>query len=141
MGDFPSTVKSDEQAIVFLGAQRSGSAKRLVTTSAATTLSPTYAQMQGGLIALTGGTTCTVTTPTAALILAGITAALVQVGSKFDFEISNQNSGTATLAGGTGVTLVGTATLATTKTGVYRGVVTNIGVGTEAVVIYCFPSA
>lgn len=61
----------------------------------------------------TGGTTPTLTTPTAAAIIAA--QPNFQVGDSYFLEIQNANSGTATVAGGSGVTITGTATIATTK--------------------------
>lgn len=59
----------------------------------------------------TGGATPTLTTPTAAQIIAS-QPNWVQ-GQGYYLRMLNLNSGTATLAGGTGVTITGTATLAT----------------------------
>lgn len=61
-----------------------------------------------------GGTTPTLTTPTAAAIIAAITS--WTIGQSYTLTIDNTNSGTATLAAGTGVTITGTATLATNTT-------------------------
>lgn len=59
----------------------------------------------------TGGSTPTLTLPTAALIIAGWLDSIV--GSSYRLRIINNNSGTATIATGAGITLTGTATLAT----------------------------
>lgn len=105
-------------------------------TAAAPTL--TAAQMLGGGVTLTTQTTAqTVTTDTATAILALIPNA--QVGSTFTLIIQNghTSSGTATLAGGTGVTITNTFATAAqpiTTTRQYRGVVTAIG--TPAITMY-----
>ncbi len=74
----------------------------------------------------------TVTTPTAAAIVAAIYNC--QVGSMFDFFLNNGNNGTLTVTGGTNVTIVGTAAVLTGGKGNYfKGFVTNATSGTEAV--------
>lgn len=82
-----------------------------------------------------GGSTYTLTTPSAAQIVAAIVNC--QVGSSFDVYINNQNSGTLTLTAGSGVTFTGgtggTASIATNKGCIYKGVVTNATVGAETV--------
>lgn len=64
------------------------------------------------------------TTPTAAQVVAAIPNC--QVGSAFEFIINNAGDNTITVVAGTGVTLVGTTTVATSKARVYRGVVTAV---------------
>ena len=59
----------------------------------------------------TGGATPTFTTPTAAQIIAS--QPNWNVGQSQFVRVLNTNSGTLTLAGGTGVTISGTATVAT----------------------------
>lgn len=100
--------------------------------STATSITLTAAQLVDGFFNQTGGTTNTVTTPTAAAIVAAIPGCVV--GSQFTWTVNNNGSGTLTLAGGTGVTVEGAAaTVATTVFSVAVGVVTNVG--TPAVVI------
>ena len=69
-----------------------------------TTSTITAAQIIGGLLSYTG-TGHTLTTPTGTLLDAAFTNAVAPplVGSSFDFGV-NATTGTATLAGGTGVT-------------------------------------
>lgn len=83
----------------------------------------------------TGGTTPTLTLPTAAAIIANIPNAII--GSSYILRIINNNSGTATIVTNTGITLTGTATLLTvtsrefsvTMTGAATLTIVNIGAG------------
>ena len=93
--------------------------------TATTTATLTAAQVTGGMLVGSPGTSAaTYTTPTAAAIDAVLVNA--KVGSTFDLTIVNlgTSSGVITLAGGTGVTLVGTATFAVTgsagSSGIFR---------------------
>jgi len=107
--NFPNEVKSETSAIQYLGAvvnaQRLGLYNNL-------TGSPTItaAQMVGGAAAVAGGTTATATTDTAANIITrmGVVAPGATTGSTSSFRLINDNSGVLTLAGGVGVTIVGT---------------------------------
>ena len=132
MSYFPSSVKNTEEALNYLAKL----AQNIVTvvTTAATTLTATAAQLIEGIFNLAGGTTMALTVPTAAAIVAGMDNP--QVGSFFEFTIVNGNSGTATLTTNTGCTLVGLATLATTLSGTWKVVLTNVTEGAEAVSIY-----
>lgn len=105
-------------------------------SSTATSVTLTAAELVDGFFDQTGGTTNTVTTPTAAAIVAAIPGC--QVGSQFDFTVKNSGSGTLTVAGGTGVTMSGTATVATTVTTGFKAVVVNATAGTEAITIVSF---
>lgn len=97
-----------------------------VTLTAAEFVNGTYIQ---------GGTPGAVskTTPTAALIAAAYPEA--QVGTKFVFDLHNGGDGVLTLVGGTGVTLLGTATCAAAKNKRFVGVFT--AVDTPAVTVIC----
>lgn len=93
-------------------------------------------QTLNGLFRVSGGSTFTLTTPTAAQLKAYFPNA--KVGSSFCVGVINDNSGTFTLAGGTGVT----ATSLTSATGVntvWVGKFTNVSSGTEAVTITAAP--
>ena len=89
----------------------------------------TTAQLAGGIVSCNKGSDAglTVTTPTAAAIDAAFPS--LKVGSAFDLTITNNNnsgaSSTVTFAGGTGVTLVGTATVARYGGSTYRIVKTG----------------
>ncbi|MDO8597639.1 MAG: hypothetical protein Q7R45_13585 [Sulfuricaulis sp.] len=85
--------------------------------SAGTAITLTAAQIVGGLMQVNTGATggFTITTPTASGIVAEL-GATIPLNGVFDkqIEIVNNNSGqTGTLTAGTGVTLVGTMTIAT----------------------------
>ena len=105
---FPSSVDCDEEAIVYLGMMISALKSQTYT---AVTGSPTAtaAQMVGGVIEISGGVTATITTDTAANIIARMLAldANSGIGSTANFSIVNGNTGTVTLAAGANVTLVG----------------------------------
>lgn len=82
----------------------------------------------GGNVLSSGGATPTLTTDTAANIINALTqsvGATPRIGQTFPLYISNLNSGSATLAGGTGVTLVGSATMATAQTVSWLGTITG----------------
>ncbi len=134
MALFPSSVKNTEEALNYLATLAQDTVTVVVT--ALTALTATAAQLIEGLFSTAGGTTCALTTPTGAQIVAAM--ANPQVGSSFTFNIVNTNSGTTTLtAGASGITLVGLATVATNTSATFRAVVTNITSGSEAVTIYC----
>lgn len=99
-----------------------------VNIGAGATITLTAAQMMAGFILQSGGATATVTTDTAANILAALTQSLnasPRIGQTFVLDMANLNSGTTTLTGGTGVTVVGTNTIATTVERQFLGVVTG----------------
>jgi hypothetical protein len=105
-----------------------------VLSSAGTSETITAAQLLGGFYYRSGGSTTTATTDTAANIQA-LLGPNVKVGQTFWFRYGNQNSGTATLAAGTGVTLQGTTTVATTAVRDFIGTVTNVTAGSLAVTL------
>ena len=135
---FASTMYSIGDGINLAVDVANATSQRTVTsvTSSAPTL--TAAQMVNGIVTLSGQTTAqTVTTDTATAIVAAIPNA--QIGQTFEVVIQNghASSGTATLSGGTGVTITNTYATAAqpiTTTRQYRGVVTAIA--TPAVTIY-----
>lgn len=96
-----------------------------------TTAALTPDQVIAGLIDAAPSSGITLTSPTATAIATALKAA--RAGSAFDFTIRNTGS-TVTLAAGSGVTLTGTATVASGKVGTFRGVVT--ATGTPAVTFY-----
>lgn len=112
--------------------------KRVVTT-VNTAGAGTYsaAAIAGGLILRdTAGDDRTDTTSAAAHILAEFWGA--QVGSSF-FLIVRNTAGAAetiTIAGGTGVTISGTATIGQGITRIFCGVFTNVTSGSEALTLY-----
>ncbi len=92
---------------------------------AAGTATITAAQLINANYRITSGTASTLTTDTAANIIAALKQE--QVGSSFDFILVNGGSGTATIAGGTGVTILGVNSLATGKSMAFKGWVTGAG--------------
>lgn len=109
-----------------------GSGAYNAITAASPTL--TTAQMLNGIAALSGQTAAqNVTTPSAAALVAAIPNCMV--GSAFDFVIINghSSSGAATVLAGAGVTLTLTTVVPIAKTQLYRGIVTNITPGAQAV--------
>lgn len=77
----------------------------------------TAAQLLAGYIERDGAVTVSDATPTAAAFLALVPG--MEVNDCRLVIIRNANTGTLTLTAGTGVTLVGTATIATVTTAVY----------------------
>lgn len=112
---------------------------RTTVTTDATAGAKTYtaAELLGGLILRdpAGGNRNDVS-PTAALLVAGFTGAVV--GSSFDVIIRNTADAaeTITLTAGAGVTLTGTMTIAQNNSKRFRVVFDNVGAGAEAVSIY-----
>ena len=107
--------------------------------AAVATASPTLtaAQMVNGQIDLTTQSSgSTVTTDTAANIVALIPN--LQVGSSFDFTIRNIWTGSnwATLAGGTGVTFSGANIVPNGTSQTFKGIVTNATAGSYAITLY-----
>jgi len=98
-------------------------------TSATGDITLTAAQLLGGIISCNKGSDAalTVTTPTAALIDTGLPSA--KVGSTFEVTITNNNnsgaSSTVTFSGGTGVTVVGSGTVARYGGSTYRFIKTG----------------
>jgi hypothetical protein len=92
------------------------------TVSAAGTL--TAAQLLTGLI-VASGTPGTLTLPTVALLEVALPNVKVDAG--FDFNLVNTAGTTATVATGTGWTLVGLATAATNTSGRFRARKTGDG--------------
>jgi hypothetical protein len=86
-------------------------------------------QVAGGIISCNKGSDAglTVTTPTGALLDAGLPSA--KIGSTFELTITNNNnsgaSSTVTFSGGTGVTVVGSGTVARYGGSTYRFVKTG----------------
>jgi len=95
------------------------------TVSAAGTL--TAAQLLTGLI-VASGTPGTQTLPTVALLEVALPN--VKVDSGFDFNLVNTAGSTATVATGTGWTIVGTATAATVTSAAFRARKTGDGAWT-----------
>jgi hypothetical protein len=103
------------------------------TASATATL--TAAQLLGGLINSVPGAGITLTLPTAANMVAGMVGA--KVGDSFFTSIENTSGGAnaITLAAG-GATLRGGTSIDQNKSAILIGVLTNVGVGTEAYTVH-----
>jgi hypothetical protein len=138
MARFSSTQASLSDAINTAVDVANASNQKTVTSVTSSGPTLTAAQMVNNIVTLSGQTAAqTVTTDTATAIVAAIPNA--QIGQTFEVIIQNghTSSGTATLSGGTGVTITNTYATAAqpiTTTRQYRGVVTAIA--TPAVTIY-----
>lgn len=101
----------------------------VVTNASTTALALTPANASEGIVAATvvmsGGSANTNTTDTATAIIASFWPNAF-VGATAVCDICNNNSGTMTLAGGTGVTISGTATVPTLAFARYRAKITNL---------------
>lgn len=117
----------------------------IIAVAIGTSVTPTLtaAQFLAGVIDISGspGGGVTLTTPTAVQIIGAMPPTIDKIG-KFNYpiEILNDGSGqTFTLTGGTGVTILGTATVATNtnrafmvNVNVNAGTVTVMNLGTSA---------
>lgn len=104
--------------------------------SSAATITLTGAQFYNNVISYSGAPAggVTITTPTAAQIIAAMPSSIPTNGYNFPWFFINDNSGqTVTLAGGTNVTVVGNATIAT-NTNRHFVVSVNVGAGTVTIV-------
>jgi hypothetical protein len=127
---FPSGVGSVGAALANVADQIHERLSALKTLSD-TVVGAAAEEFINGTYVMTGGTTCVLTTPTAAALVAALTNA--QVGSVFETQIRNLNSGNCTVTGGDGVTMVnnpvlsGADTVAGAGSGqLYTGVVTAV---------------
>lgn len=122
---FVNTTKSEGDAISNL-ADRTLELQQFAYTvdTDGGTIALTAAQFINGILHITGGTTSTVTTPTAAQIVAALTNA--QIGSAFEFVIINGGSGTADLQAGASVSFTNQTDPTTGKTQLYKGIVTAV---------------
>ena len=101
-----------------------GASSAVATTiSANSDQTYTAAQVVGGYIVRSNGTTRTDTTPTGTQLSAAVPS--LGVGSSFDLIINSTGAGDVTLAGGTGVTIVGGPTVTAGAVGVVRFVKTG----------------
>jgi hypothetical protein len=100
-----------------------------------TTATLTAAQLLGGFINSVPAGAVTLTLPTAANLVAGVTGA--KVGDAFECAIENTSGGAnaITLAAG-GATLRGGTSIAQNKAALLRFVLTNVTLGTEAYTAY-----
>lgn len=136
MANFAAAQTGEAQAIGTLAAEINQSNQYTNTPVTGATVTLTAAQVINGIVTISTGSTCAVTMPTAATVVAALKNC--QVGTGFDFVIQNQNSGTATMNGAVaGNTYTGnTVNPLTHTTLLYKGVVTNATVGSEAVTYF-----
>lgn len=117
---FPDSVRSDEEAIQYLGAMvLAMKSQTYVAKTGAGPFTLTGAEMVGTVVDFSGSTTAVVlNTATAAQIITQMQAldANATINSTATFGVVNDNttSGAITLTAGTGVTIVGTAVIAIT---------------------------
>ena len=111
---------------------RDGARTIIALADAAAT--PTAAQLvSGSVFTMTPTVPRTFTVPTAALLVAAFQGATV--GKSFDFTIVCLAAFAVTVTAAAGVTVVGVAAL-TNVAGTFRGILTNVTGGAEAVTIY-----
>jgi len=88
-------------------------------------------QLINGIVDITSGSTSTINLPSAAAVLLGARGV-----KAFDFEVINRGTGTATVVLGSGMTSVGTLTVATVSYRRFKGII-NAG----TVTLYALTSA
>lgn len=134
----------DVPAMISIGflPQQGPTQAKIATADNGTTQTLTAAMVTGGgqevVHVSAGGTTPTLTMPTGALMDAALPG--FQVGQSFILRVINSNSGTATIADGSGMDMQGTLTLATntwrefliTKTAAATFTGVSIGTGTNS---------
>jgi hypothetical protein len=108
--------------------------KAEATVSITATL--TVTQLLNGFVNSAPAGAITLTTPTAAAIVAAMKGA--KVGDSFECVIENTSGGAnaITLAAGAGVTLRGGTAVAQNKAAILKGVLTNVTAAAEAVTLY-----
>lgn len=134
MSRFNSTLSSDGAVLGMIADVidvLDGAKYQAITSGTSSTA--TAANFINGVYNFSGGSTYTLTTPTAAQLVAAIPNA--EVGSVFRVRVYNANSGTVTMTAGSGVTFVGVSTVATVKAQGWDYIVTNATAGAEAVVV------
>ncbi len=102
--------------------------------AASVTATLTAGQIAAGILLLDGSGGVSWTLPTAALLLAAFPGAMV--GSTYRVHLRNTGSGTVTIVTGTGITLSGTATTATTLSRDLFLRVTSVTPGAETFTVY-----
>jgi hypothetical protein len=117
---------------------------QMTVTTATTPVQMTTAQLFQGLLPVDCQDAGSITTPTAAQIVAAIPGC--QVGTAFDLDVVNYGDTTLTLALGTGVTKTTIATVSSVLTMVtlvskrFKFIVTTTTPGSEAVTVWAFGS-
>jgi hypothetical protein len=111
----------------------------VTVTTATTPVAVTAAQVLNGFLIVDCQDTGTITLPTAAALKAAINGC--QAYTAFKLEIRNSGDTTLTVAGGTGGTISGTATLATVTAKAFLVVFTATAEGSEAYTAYSLGAA
>lgn len=114
-------------------------ASAMTVTTATTPVTATTTQVLNGLLIVDCQDAGTITLPTAAALKAAIAGC--ETGTSFKLEIRNSGDTTLTIAGGTGGTVSGTATIATTYCKAFLFVFTATAEGSEAYTAYSLGSA
>jgi hypothetical protein len=108
--------------------------QQVAPTAYTTTATITAAELATRMLTVTNAGAITITLPTATLLDTAMPNA--QQNDSVDFSLINLGAGTWTLAGGTGVTTVGTMTTATATATMFRLRKTNAPGATSAWVVY-----
>lgn len=113
----------------------------VTTLTSGATVTYTAAQILGGLITDTISAGCAATLPAPAAIVAAIPGAVV--GTSFDTVIKNTAASaiTITVTANGASTIVGTATIAQNNSKMFKGIISNITPGSEAVAFYSLGAA
>ena len=136
---FPPTVNYARFSTV---AYPMNTATTQVVTTATTPITGTTVQFFQGMLPVDCQDAGTITTPTAALLVAAINGC--QVGTSWDLDVVNYGDTTLTIGLGTGVTKRTIATVAavmtipTLNSKRFKFIVTNNTVGSEAVEVWAF---
>lgn len=135
-GDSYVTVIPDARAAALRAKLVSGGTEATQSTTATLTA----AQLLGGFINSAPAGAITLTLPTAANMVAGVPGA--KVGDTFVCSIENTAGGANSITlGAGGATLRGGTTIAQNKSAILRGVLTNVGSGTEAYTVHSIVGA
>lgn len=148
-GTAPGFIAAGDDASASLGLEGKGTngqillkdvPLRAVTVTTTTTAGPvtlTAAQVLGGvLLRDPNGGDRTDTLPTAALLVAAVQGAVVNLAIDLDIRNTADAAETLTLAAGAGGTTSGTMTIVQNQTRRFRLVLTNVTGGTEAYTVY-----
>lgn len=103
----------------------------LTLTAAAVLTSP---QLLQGFIIVNAAAGVNLTLPAASDLVNNIQGSMV--GTSFEVEVRSIGAGTATIVAGTGVTINGTATVATLNSRTFLVNITNVNLGSEAYTVY-----
>jgi len=107
----------------------------LTPVTASTTATLTPAQLIGTILVSAPASNISLTSPTAAALVAADPDAAVGRGYSF-YVVNTNGTNTVTVVAGTGVTLVGNVVTAISSSSHYYVSYTNVTLGTEAVTVY-----